>query len=505
MLQRGAATAPDEPTTAREEPLPSEPGSAPRAGLLPRLAYAGLIALSLLTVTVRPVTELLHLPHALVNLDAVLVPPLAAVALALSLRTWRTTGRFGRALTVVVLVACAAAASSWVLGSPHNWAGFGLAYSSVLLFPLALYVAFHAARHVGGRADVMALRVMVLLQIVVCLVQYVENDVAAKAPFAADLVDGTTSHNFWPAFAMPAALVLALVERHRYRYLWLVSVSILAVYSEAKTALLLWLPAALALLPLAALVRARAARRTRREPRPVTAERLSEWAVGVAAVAVIAAGLVWNPSVQGTWDVFVGHANEIEQFSAGKETPETAGYPTLRDAATAVREGTTESPTSFLFGLGPGNSVSHAAQVLAQGPASGVGLPAPSDLAVQLVGRESRLQFEDAQSSLLGLWGDLGATGTLAYAGALALAVLGLLGTVRRSALRLPLRAAVLVLAGGVVAVGLPLDWQEQAGVVLPLALSIVVACRTRDPQPAATVAVAGASGEPGENHPGPR
>ncbi len=83
---------------------------------------------------------------------------------------------------------------------------------------------------------------MVLLQLLVGLVQYVALSVAQKAPLGADLVDGTTSHNFWPVFALPASAALVLSGRDRWRILWPVVVTLLAVYSEAKAALIVWLP-----------------------------------------------------------------------------------------------------------------------------------------------------------------------------------------------------------------------------------------------------------------------
>lgn len=455
------------------------------------LAHYGLLALVALSVLLRPLVSALGLPDVLVNLDAIAAVPLAgAVALLVAWGQRSVRGgarrtaaeRWTAATAYSVLVVCALAALSWVLGSPRSWASFGLAYASVLLTPLVLLLVVVAPR--AGRAglDLVLLRGLVLLQLVVGLAQYLANDVAAQAPFAADLIDGTSSHNLWPAVALPAAIVLARLEPVALGWLWPTGVALLAVYSEAKAALLLWAPAIL--LVAAALLwvhHVRPLLASRAGPRPLA--RSAHRVVLVAAAAGVALGGLWySPSVEGTWEVLQGHTHALDELATNPDAGSPTAGPgalTIRDALDRVRDELTRGPDTLLLGLGPANSVSHGAAVLAQGPANGSDLPAPGPLASELLeGDVALLGIEDPQSSVLGLVGDLGLLGVLGYLAAVVAATGAMLvRTARGAAGRIDALTVVLVV-GGLGAGGLLLDWPEQAGVVLPLALVLLVTVR---------------------------
>ena len=57
--------------------------------------------------------------------------------------------------------------------------------------------------------------------------------------------------------------------------------------------------------------------------------------------------------------------------------PQCTGLTIVRQGASAVADELTADPRSFLLGLGPANSTTHAAEVLARGAKNGVSLPAP--------------------------------------------------------------------------------------------------------------------------------
>jgi hypothetical protein len=319
---------------------------------------------------------------------------------------------------------------------------------------------------------------MVLLQLVVAAVQYVSLAVAQKAPAGADLVDGTTSHNFWPVFALPASLVLVLSSKDRTRFLWPVAVTLLAVYAEAKAALIVWLPL-LVIIGTAYAVSCTRANRADRADR-VSPLRSAEDPVARAGLvlvtfAVILVGLWWTPSVQGTWGVFVGHSRALEEFAVNGQGADD-GAPTLKQAATAVRESLTADPIAALFGRGPANTTSHAAEILAQGAKNGVSLPPPGPLATELLTGGDAFKFRDAQSSVLGVLGDLGVVGLVLYLTVCALATWVLFRTTESVAtFHSPRAWTVPWIVAGVLAGGTLLDWPEQASVVLPLMLAVLV------------------------------
>jgi hypothetical protein len=316
---------------------------------------------------------------------------------------------------------------------------------------------------------------MVLLQLVVAAVQYVSLAVAQKAPAGADLVDGTTSHNFWPVFALPASLVLVLSGRDRTRFLWPVAVTLLAVYAEAKAALIVWLPLLVIVGTAYAVSCARA-----RSSDGVSTFRSAEDPVARAGLVlvtftVILVGLWWTPSVQGTWGVFVGHSRALEEFAVNGQGADD-GAPTLKQAGTAVRESLTADPVAALFGRGPANTTSHAAEILAQGAKNGVSLPPPGPLATELLTGGDAFKFRDAQSSVLGVLGDLGGVGLVLYLGVCALAAWVLFRAAEPDRpVRSPRAWTVPWIIAGVLAGGILLDWPEQASVVLPLALAVLV------------------------------
>lgn len=476
MLDRPAVLAAPAPAEGGPGgPAVRDHGAARAERLQARTAHAGLLALLVLTMLVRPFADATGLPAGVVNLDAPLAVVVAAVVLLLCVRGWRALDARSRASTAAVGVLALLVLVSWASGSPRSVASLGLGYASVLLLPLAALLAVRGSR-VPGRPlwDLLALRLLVLLQLVVGCYQYVSRDVATHAPFYADLVDGTTSHNFWPAFALPAAVLIAALDRGAARWAWPVSVFVLAVYAEAKTALLLWAPLLAVLLVVELVLAARRAARSR-PGRDGALDAGARVLAVLALGAVLAGGLWWSPSVQGTWQVLTGHTRALEDLAAGA-TP-TTGPPTLGVARERVVDEVLGSPRSALLGLGPGNSVSHAAEVLAQGT-SGITLPAPGQVALDLVAVEGDLQFEDAQSSLLGAWGDLGGLGALAYV--VALLLLAREAAPRR--LRLDrgtgLYAVAVVVLGAPLGAGLLLDWPEQASIVLPLAATAMVALR---------------------------
>ncbi len=448
------------------------------------LAYVTLIALALLSGVIRPIVTYFGLPAAAVNADALLVPVVVGVVALSCLLSWRQQPRWVRLLTAALVLLGVAALVSWLVADTRSVVSLALAYSSVLLFPLALFLAALGARAVWRRGAVLVLHLLVLLQLGFGIYQYVVHDVAVRAPFGADLVNGTSSHNLWPAFALPAALVLAIVDSGWRRFLWPLAVVILAVYSEAKAALVVWLPAILLIGALAAVQhvwRDRASLRRRVRP-----EAGITGALVASTGAILLVGLWWSPSVQGTWEVFGGHTRTLEQFVVDDVDPTQEGDPaTIKDAIGVLRSEVPRNPDSFLFGLGPANTVSHAAEVLARGAKSGVALPDPGPVARQLVADDADIKFSDGQSSALGLWGDLGIVGALLYVVAVALCAFGLATGRRASGRRVVLVATQLMLVAGPLAVGLLLDWSEQASVVLPIALAAMVAGRADRPSSA--------------------
>ena len=477
---------PSESAVVRPTAPATSPGDGPsRRDPCAAVAYWGLVVMVVLSLGVRPLISLLGLPSATKNLDGLLVPVVALVVLVLDLRSQlrhlragRRADAFSRALPWTVVALGASALVSWVSGTPRSLASLALGYVSVLILPLAVFLALHAARYVRGRADQVVLQVAVVVQLGVGLGQYFHREVATHAPFRADLINGTTSHNLWPAFALPAALVLAVLDRGPRRVVWPAAVVLLGIYAEAKAALLIWIPAMLVTALVAVLVHLRQHGLSRYRP---TWDRVAGAAIVVAGIAVLVGGLWYTPSAQGTWQVLRGHTNDLEAFAGDKAAP-TPDNPTLRDAVRALDSAVNGSARTAVLGLGPANSVSHAAEVLARGTTSGPRLPKPGPVATSLLTSEGPLQFEDAQSSLLGLWGDLGALGVVLYAASLVTALLCLwrfLGGLRRAPL-------ALVLAGMLVAAPLAasflLDWMEQASIVLPVALALVMLARGRAP-----------------------
>ena len=157
-------------------------------------------------------------------------------------------------------------------------------------------------------------------------------------------------------------------------------------------------------------------------------------------------------------------------------TGDAAAPPTLREAITLVTDQVTQDVRHFALGLGPGNSTSHAAEVLAQGAKNGVSLPEPGPVATELLTGGDAIKFRDAQSSVLGVWGDLGTLGALLYAAVCLLGAWCLVAPLGlRAALRSPRAWSGPVLVGGVLAGGTLLDWPEQASVVLPVMLAVLL------------------------------
>jgi hypothetical protein len=435
-----------------------------------------LLSLALVSVSVRPVVDTTTLPRFFVNLDALLLPAgAAAVAVAAAL-AWPRLPALHKTLTVIAALLALSMTLSWVAASPRSLPGLGLGASVLLLLPIALYVAVMATLDAPVALLRRALVLMVLLQLAVGLVQYVALAVAQKAPAGADLVDGTTSHNFWPVFALPASMVLVLVTRDRLRHLWPVAVVVLAVYAEAKAALIVWLPI------MALVLGWDAVRSVRRTTHPAAhpggqdgVDKATRVGLVLAATATVVIGLWWTPSVQGTWSVLQGHTRTLEQFAVAG-TGSDAAAPSLRDAATAVSQELTGDPLSAVFGEGPGNTTSHAAEVLAQGAKNGVSLPEPGPLATELLTGADDIKFRDAQSSVLGIWGDLGSLGALLYL----LLCAGCAYAMFRHAAPAarwghPRAWAAPLIVAGVLAGGTLLDWPEQASVVLPVLLAALV------------------------------
>ncbi|RKS80299.1 hypothetical protein CLV35_0726 [Motilibacter peucedani] len=453
------------------------------AGLV---AHWSLLALVAVTLVIRPLVDASGLPSVAENANAVLAFVAAASVAALVAANWSAQTASVRRATAAFAALVVATAASWVAGSPRSLASLGLGLGLVLLLPGALLLAAVASASAHGGLDVLLLKLAVLLQVAFGLFQYFHESVADRAPFAADAVNGTTSHNFWPAFALPAATVLALLVRGSWRTAWPVAVVTLSVYAEAKAALVVWVPL---LLLLAVLSAARVVRtRLARGDRASSAAEVQGLLVVAAAAAVLMGGLAYTPSVEGTWQVFKGHATELDAFAHDQPTAET-GTPaaTLRDALTTLGHDVPASPRTFLLGLGPANSVSHAAEVAASGGKGSTHLPAPGPVARLLLGTKGQLQFEDAQSSLLGVWGDLGAVGALLYLLSLGLSAWAALTVVLARRTDVLRRALMVVLVPlGVLGASSALDWSEQASIVLPVALVVVVAVSSGDEGPLA-------------------
>jgi hypothetical protein len=471
---------------AVEQVVAAEPAVAtPVAPPGQRLAHWYLLGLVVLSLCIRPVVEQLNLPGSLINVDSVLTALGAGVLTLVILLTWRRQPATSRMVAVATSALGVSAVVSWALGSPRTWAGFALAFACVLLFPVALVIATQAVGERSGTASSLAvLRFAVLLQLVFGFAQYLWRDVAKIAPYGADFINGTTSHNLWPVFALPASLVLALVERHRFRMLWPASVVLLAIYGEGKAALMVWLPGLVILLLADMAVRFAPGLRARRLLARPSVESALVGGVVVMFIALVVGGLWWNSSVQGTWAVFRGHTTALEHFVKSPDQP-TAGLstnesiPTLKTAARTLAHDVPESPRTLLFGLGPANTVSHAGEILVIKGGHGLHLPAAGPVATKLMQNEGgRLKFEDAQSSMLGIWGDLGTVGALLYLAAVTLGTLVLIGRFRRRAGWVLLAVAVAYFTVGTLVGGVPLDWPEQTGVVLPLVLAMVVAAR---------------------------
>jgi hypothetical protein len=438
-------------------------------------ALWGLLGLSLVSVTVRPLVKTLGLPQVVVNLDALLTPFVTIAVVVLAALSWTSLPRLHRWLTAGVVVLGCSMVISWLVATPRSWASLALGGSVLLLLPFAVYLVVMASQVRDLQVVRRTVALMVLLQLVVAAVQYVSLAVAQKAPAGADLVDGTTSHNFWPVFALPASLVLVLSGRDRTRFLWPVAVTLLAVYAEAKAALIVWLPLLVVVGTAYAGSCARARSADRVSTLRSTEDPVARAGLVLVTFAVILVGLWWTPSVQGTWGVFVGHSRALEEFAVNGQGADD-GAPTLKQAGTAVRESLTADPVAALFGRGPANTTSHAAEILAQGAKNGVSLPPPGPLATELLTGGDAFKFRDAQSSVLGVLGDLGLVGLVLYLGVCALAAWVLFRAAEPDRpFRSPRAWTVPWIIAGVLAGGILLDWPEQASVVLPLALAVLV------------------------------
>lgn len=440
------------------------------------VALWSVVGLSVLSITLRPFVSGLGLPQALLNIDAVLAPCASgAVALLASMR-WSSLSVAKRRMTGGILLLVALLVVSWALGQPHTWASLALGASMLLLLPFALYLVVMASGHRGHGPERFVVICMVLLQLIVGLVQYVALRVAQLAPGGADLVDGTTSHNFWPVFALPATVAILLVGRDLSNLLWPVPVILLAIYSESKAALVIWVPLVAAAIVWVLWQRTTTSTSTRKSwdlRAHITAARCA----AVTTLALVVVGLWWTPSVQGTLSVFAGHARTLEEFAASAE-PGDASQPTLADAMKILREELTATPRAFLVGLGPGNTTTHAAETLARGSRSGLRLPPPGPVARALLSEEDVIKFRDSQSTDIGIWGDLGVLGASAYLAFVASAIRTLgkaSGGFRAS---VPRAWAIAAIVLGLLAGGVLLDWPEQATVVLPLALVVCVLAR---------------------------
>jgi len=433
------------------------------------VAYWSVLGLGALSTVVRPVVQGLGLPSALRNVDALLTPVAVAAVCALALMrrrdlapgAVRVLATFGAVVMFSML--------SWAVSTPRSVISLGLAFTSLLMLPCALVLVVFAASYDRRTHLVPLLRVLVLLQLIVGIGQYLGNRVAATAPIGADLVDGTTSHNFWPAFALPASAALLLLDRSRTRWLWPLSVGVLAVYAEAKAALLVFTPIVVAV---AAADKIRSLER-RRLRGAITAERLTRAGVVVATFAILGTGLWFTPSVQGTWQVLVGHTRDATALVENTAPPDKARV-TLRQGLPVLAEAVTGSAATFMLGLGPANTVSHAADVLVQRSPATTGASAAGPVAERLLTHKGDLQFEDAQSSLLGVWGDIGLLGSVAYLALLASALHALTGGRIEWPRNGHKKFLILAIIVGIMAGGGPLDWPEQASIVLPLLLPVL-------------------------------
>jgi hypothetical protein len=449
------------------------------------IALWGLIGLSLISVTARPIVRALGLPKFMVNLDALLTPTVVLAVVLAAVASWPRLPATHRALTVGVTGLVVAMTASWAVSSPRSLPSLALGSAMLLLLPLGLYLVAMAT--VAPPPHSLARRVvllMVLLQLCVGLAQYIALAVAQKAPYAADLVDGTTSHNFWPVFALPASLALVMTGRDRSRFLWPIAVVLLAIYSEAKAALIIWLPIMAAVLGWRWVHRAREEPKTPRDGPRASVDVVAQVGIVAMAAAIVLIGLWWTPSVQGTWHVFVGHTRELEQIAENRDRP-AAQAPDIREGISVVAAGVTSGPRSFVFGQGPANTTSHAAEVLTEDAQSGGALPDPGPLARQLLTGKDDIKFRDAQSTLLGIWGDIGTLGAGLYLIVTGSAMLALFRASSPSSRRGNSHAwSVALIALGILAGGTLLDWPEQASVVLPLMLTTLALCTDKSQQP---------------------
>lgn len=465
-------------TNGRTSPrIPREPGP---------LALLCLLGSTATVVLTEPLVDLAGLPESARYLPALTVPAAALLVALVVAAQWRQQPRAVRVPTACLAALLIVTLVSWLAGSPRTMVSLGLAGVSLLLMPLALYVAAVAARSTWAPGDevvVWLLRLVVLAQLVAGILQYAPLDARSTTPYAPDLIQGTTaSANLWPVFALPASFLLAWRERGALRLLWPFAATLLAVYAEAKAALLVWVPLAALGLVLVIFDSLRAPRgagaggagRPRwRLPSSATALR---GALVVLTVVLLGLGLRWSPSLQGPWEVLVGHSRDAEVFITQPELDATADSATLRDAVPVVLDELSSSPAHLLLGLGPANSVSRAADVLARQGIDGTSLPQPGPVAQQLLGIGEELQFQDAQSSLLGVLGDLGVAGALLFLLLVLTAAWSLLQSRDRRA-----RAALLQVLGllaGTWGGAVLLDWPEQAPVAVVVALCALAAVR---------------------------
>lgn len=439
------------------------------------IARWSVVGLAVLSMTLRPFVNGLGLPQALLNIDGLLTPCAVGMVALSAVIHWTSLPVAKRRLTVGMVVLVVLLLVSWALGTPHTWVGIALGGSMLLLLPLALYLVVMATGRPDSGYERSLIISLVLLQLTVGLAQYVARHVAQLAPEGADLVNGTTSHNFWPVFALPATVAILLSARDRKSLVWPIPVGLLAVYAEAKAALVIWAPLVIVTIIWCAyqMVNPETSRRLRDLRNQITVQR-----AGVAVtLGLVLVGLWWTPSVQGTFGVFAGHTRTLERFATTADKGD-ATQPTLADANKILRREMTESPRAFLFGLGPGNTTTHAAEILARGARSGLSLPPPGPVARELLSEEDVIKFRDAQSTDIGLWGDLGTVGAAGYLAFVGSAVLILCGASGGFRARVPRAWAITAMVLGLLAGGILLDWPEQATVVLPLALVICALAR---------------------------
>lgn len=186
--------------------------------------------------------------------------------------------------------------------------------------------------------------------------------------------------------------------------------------------------------------------------------------VGVALVAVSLVLYVTSPSLNNGYGI-----DALQQPAQSHKF----------QAASEIWANAVESPSTFLVGQGPATTVSHAAFLTTDGalktgsPMAALGLePAPVAYDIAFGGVDQFGSFDSPQSSAVGLFGDIGALGVLAY-GALLCSVLMALRRVDESIAQAAAGGLALLLVLGIVN-----DWLEQAPFTLFVALLAGLALR---------------------------